>query len=90
MSGENILYIPMENGVIGGLQAKEVVFQSSNVFDITEGIPYNLQTWARQYLNENPALLNGAVECIVSKLKFPENYLSADCPAIKPPCAIVF
>ena len=67
MSGENTLYMPMEDGVIGGLQAKEIVFQSSNVFDITEGIPYNLQTWARQYLNENPELLNGAVKRIVSK-----------------------
>jgi hypothetical protein len=67
MSGENTLHMPIEDGVIGGLQAKEIVFQSSNAFVKTEGVPYNLQTWARQYLAENTELLSGAEKRKISR-----------------------
>ncbi len=60
MSGENTLHLEMEDGVIGGLSAKEIVYRSSDVFDPIEGIPYNLQPWARKYLEQNPILLEGA------------------------------
>ena len=51
----------VEDGVIGGLLAKEIVYRSSNVFDMVEGVPYNMQPWANKYLAEHLELLVGAV-----------------------------
>lgn len=45
------------DGIMGGLIAKEIVYQSSSVtFDLA--FPYNIQPWAKKYLQENPDLLN--------------------------------
>ncbi len=60
MDGENTLNISVGDGVVGGLLAKGIVFQSSDMFDMERGIPYNLQTWARKYLSEHPEYLEGA------------------------------
>jgi hypothetical protein len=50
----------IDNGVVGGLVAKRILFRSSNMGDLVRGFPYNLQPWAREVLNENPTLLDGA------------------------------
>ena len=52
--------VPVEDGIIGGLLARRIVFRSSNVFDFVDGVPYNLQPWARARLLANPRLLDGA------------------------------
>jgi len=44
------------NGVVGGLQAKGILFRSSSLVEINR-IPYNLQGWARKHLREHPQLL---------------------------------
>lgn len=51
----------IEDGIIGGLLSKEIVFRSSNVFDMSEGVPYNIQSWAKDYLRDHPALLEGSI-----------------------------
>ncbi|MEK9629599.1 MAG: super-infection exclusion protein B [Nitrospinota bacterium] len=45
------------SGVVGGLEAKKIIFRSSNLGNIMTGFPYNLQPWAREYLEENSHLL---------------------------------
>ena len=55
--GVNTCNFPVEDGVIGGLLAKAIVYRSSNVFDVLEGVPYNIQPWAKAYLLEHPDLL---------------------------------
>lgn len=59
--GATTINVPVEDGIIGGLLAKRIVFRSSNAFNLVDGVPYNLQTWARTYLDANPHLLAGAV-----------------------------
>lgn len=51
----------IEDGIIGGLLSKEIVFRSSGVFDMIEGAPYNIQSWAKDYLRDRPALLEGSI-----------------------------
>ena len=57
--GCNTIHVPVEDGVAGGLLAKGIIYRASNVFDMVEGVPYNLQPWAREYLSENRHLLEG-------------------------------
>ena len=49
----------LQDGIIGGLRNKTVVFVASNMGSMLEGFAFNLQPWARTYLEENPGLLNG-------------------------------
>jgi hypothetical protein len=58
--GRNTIQAPMEDGVAGGLLVKAIIYRASNVFDVVEGVPYNLQPWAREYLSKHPYLLEGA------------------------------
>jgi hypothetical protein len=46
--------------VVGGLVAKAVLYQSSSVGRMLTGLAYNMQPWAREYLAQNPHLLEGA------------------------------
>ena len=48
----------LEDGIIGGLAAKGILYQSSKVFDLVEGVPWNMHPWAKRYLKEHPELLN--------------------------------
>lgn len=50
----------IDDGVAGGLQGKEILYRSSNMFDVHRGVPYNLQPWARTYLTQHPELLADA------------------------------
>ena len=58
---KNTLYIAIQDGVMGGLLAKKITYPSSNVFD-PHRRPYNLNPWAREYLEKHPELLNSAVK----------------------------
>ena len=59
--GINTIHVAVGDGVAGGLEAKGIIYRSSDAFNILEGPPYNLQSWARKELSENPCLLNGAI-----------------------------
>lgn len=58
--GENTLYFRVQDGVAGGLVAKQILYRSSTVGSIVSGFAHNLQPWAREYLEKNPQLLEGA------------------------------
>ena len=62
MSGENTLYVGIDDGVMGGLIAKRVAYRSSQVGNYIDGFAHNLQQWAREYLEQHPELLDGATE----------------------------
>lgn len=56
----NTRYFEPEDGVAGGLSAKNMIYRSSNVFNIMQGVPHNIQPWCRDYLTAHPELLEGA------------------------------
>lgn len=53
---------PIGDGVVGGLQGKGIIYRSSSIGHAISGFPYNLQPWAREALEKNPELLDGAEE----------------------------
>jgi hypothetical protein len=57
---------PVNDGVVGGLVGKGVLFRSSNVGHAINGFPYNLQPWARDAFLKHPEYLDGAEEVIRS------------------------
>lgn len=59
--GRNTINADMADGVAGGLHAKGIIYRANPVFDFVEGVPYNLQPWARDYLSKHPELLSDAV-----------------------------
>ena len=60
IQGENTQYYSIEDGVVGGLVAKKMLYQASSIGSIVNGFAFNMQPWARKHLTENPYLLNGA------------------------------
>ena len=62
MSGRNTILCDVSDGVAGGLLAKGIIYRSSNVFDPIDGVPYNIQPWAKRYLSKHPRLLEGHIE----------------------------
>jgi hypothetical protein len=60
-NGKNTLHHDVDDGIAGGLMAKDIIFRSSNLFNVMDGVPYNLQPWARTRLHEHPELLKDAV-----------------------------
>lgn len=53
------LYFTVSDGVIGGLVAKKILFQSSSIGQM-HSFSYNLQPWAWTYLRAHPDILVGA------------------------------
>ncbi len=49
-------YLSIADGVVGGLEAKHILYRTSNVGGIYEWA-YNIQPWAWEYLNAHPELL---------------------------------
>lgn len=58
--GVNTQNFDIDDGIAGGLMAKNIIYRSSNVCNVLHGFPYNIQPWARDYLRKNPELLEGA------------------------------
>ena len=58
---KNSIYVGVDDGVMSGLRSKGITFLASNMGSMLEGIAYNLQPWAREYLESNPHLLHGAL-----------------------------
>lgn len=54
---ENTVKSPVDDGVAGGLEAKGIIYRASTLGHVITGWPYNLQPWAREYLEENSHLL---------------------------------
>lgn len=61
MNGRNTVKVGMDDGIMGGLVAKKICYMSSNMFDLLEGASFNLEPWARSYLERHPHVLDGAV-----------------------------
>ncbi len=61
-NGQNSIYCDIEDGIAGGLLAKDIIYRSSNVFNMVDGVPYNIQPWAKRYLDDHPELLDGYVK----------------------------
>lgn len=57
----NTLYMRPTDGIIQGLEAKNIVYMASTLVDMRQGAAYNLQTWARKYLRRHPELLADAI-----------------------------
>lgn len=49
-------YHSINDGVINGLIAKNILFRSSNIGTM-HSFPFNIQPWAREELEKNPSLL---------------------------------
>lgn len=56
---QNSVYVGMEDGVMSGLRAKGITYLAANMGDMLNGFAFNLQPWAREYLESNPHLLDG-------------------------------
>ncbi len=55
------VYVGHEDGVMAGLRAKGITYLPSSTGDVLNGFAFNLQPWAREYLVNNPHLLDGYV-----------------------------
>lgn len=61
LRGQNSIYVGLEDGIMGGLSAKNIVYRSGNMGSVLDGFAFNLNPWAREYLEEHPDLLDGAI-----------------------------
>lgn len=55
---KNTQYFGIQDGIAGGLQAKEIIYRAS--FAGISGFAFNIQPWARDYLTANLQLLESA------------------------------
>jgi hypothetical protein len=62
VENKNTIYAAPQNATLFGLRAKGVVYDPTSVYNIMEGVPFNLQPWARIKLKKNKKLLDGAIE----------------------------
>jgi hypothetical protein len=56
----NSINVGMDDGVMAGLRAKGITYLAANMGSVLDGFAFNLQPWAREYLEKNPNLLEGA------------------------------
>jgi len=56
---QNTINVGMDDGIMSGLVAKRITYRASNMGDLLNGFAFNLQPWAREYLELNPDLLDG-------------------------------
>lgn len=55
---ENTQYFSIDDGVVGGLTGKGILYRASNVSTDWKNFAYNLQPWARELLEKNPRWLD--------------------------------
>lgn len=55
----NTVHVGMDDGVMAGLRSKGITYLAANMGDLLNGFAFNLQPWAREYLQKNPHLLDG-------------------------------
>ncbi len=56
---KNTINVGLDDGIMQGLKIKKIVYRASNQGNVMEGFPFNLQPWAREYLDKHPQLLEG-------------------------------
>lgn len=49
--------LPMDSGLAAALVNAKIIYRASNFGDLIDGIDYNIQPWAWDYLHEHPELL---------------------------------
>ena len=59
---KNTLYPGISDGIMGGLEAKNITYRASSLGDHRNGFPYNLQPWAREYLEKNKYLIDDKMD----------------------------
>ena len=57
VEGENTVKFRIEEGIVGGLTAKDILYRASTVGDLLDGFDYNMQPWARKHLESHRELL---------------------------------
>lgn len=55
---QNTINVGMDDGVMGGLIKKGITYLATNMGNTLNGFAFNLQPWARQYLEKNSHLLD--------------------------------
>ena len=58
---QNTVNVGMDDGVMAGLRSKGITYLAASMGDLLHGFAFNLQPWAREYLEKNPRLLDGYV-----------------------------
>jgi len=56
---QNTVNVGMDDGVMAGLRSKGITYLAANMGDLLNGFAFNLQPWAREYLEKTPHLLDG-------------------------------
>jgi hypothetical protein len=57
IKGRTTVAREMSGGLVGGLEAKGIIFRSSSIGVIGDVFPYNIQPWALRYLKKHKSLL---------------------------------
>ena len=57
-------YFLIEDGIAAELQIKTILFKPVSSGNLIRGIAFNLQPWARNYLNDHPETLEGRTQNI--------------------------
>ncbi|ADO68716.1 uncharacterized protein STAUR_0912 [Stigmatella aurantiaca DW4/3-1] len=50
-------YFQLTDGVAGGLEARQIINRAAKMFDMIDGMAFNIQPWALRELKEHPELL---------------------------------
>ena len=58
--GKNTMNYLAQDGIASGLVQKGILYAPSSLGSMLSGFAYNLQPWARDELERNPSLLEGA------------------------------
>ena len=58
---KSTVHIGLEDGIMAGLVHKEITYLASNTSIGLGGFAYNLQPWAREYLEKHRNLLDGHI-----------------------------
>ncbi|AOU99811.1 hypothetical protein BI364_15825 [Acidihalobacter yilgarnensis] len=58
LNQQNSVYVGMDDGIMAGLRKKGITYLAANMGDLRNGFAFNLQPWAREYLQGNPQLLD--------------------------------
>ncbi|CAJ1762150.1 hypothetical protein PEKONANI_00066 [Aeromonas jandaei] len=56
---QNTIYVGMDDGIMAGLRAQGITYLAASMGDMHNGFAFNLQPWAREYLDKHPNLLDG-------------------------------
>lgn len=62
MLSETTIYVPLSDGVMGGLVAKRIAYRASSIAAHYTSFAYNLYPWVREYAQANPEILDHWVQ----------------------------